>query len=183
MIGHSKMKLTLDQKLLSDISAARALFELYGHALRQQPQLLRLHFLYSKAIDATQNLMQKMGVTTACAACAGDGSGSCCFEGIEDGYDHILLLINLLMGCTIPDFREVLGGCFFVGKNGCKLRARYYFCAHYLCPALQTALGPTTKQDLLSAVGRELAVCWELERTLREWHRRKFATVQTILEF
>jgi hypothetical protein len=160
---------TQDQKILIDISRARTLFERLRHVLGQQPEWFRLLSRCGEAIDATQGLMQKMGVTAACTVCAGQGLGSCCFEGIEEGYDPVLLLINLLAGADLPDAREIPGSCFFVGREGCKLRARYYFCLHYFCPTLQEELGPVTKQELLRAVGRELASCWELERALRAW--------------
>jgi hypothetical protein len=167
MIRHSPMKLTQEQRLRSEISMARVLFERCRDALGHQPELLRLLSLYGEAIGETQVLMQRLSVSAACMDCAKQGAGSCCFEGIESGYDHMLLLINLLMGCTIPDFRDVPDSCFFVGKTGCKLQARYYFCVNYLCPALQAALEPNAKRRLLSTVGKELAAGMELERALR----------------
>jgi hypothetical protein len=176
------MKPTLDGNLISEIRMARALFERFGRALRQRPEMLRLLSLYAEAIDAAQDLMRETGVTTACTVCARKGAGSCCFEGIEAGYDHVLLLINLLLGGTVPDFREVSGSCFFVGKEGCKLRARYYYCVHYLCPTLQGDLGPVTKQQLLCTVGKELAACWELEQAIREWRRKESAAAPMMLK-
>jgi hypothetical protein len=167
------MKLTQEQRLQREISTARALFERFRYGLGHEPKLLRLFSSYGEAIGATQMLMQQVSVTTACTDCAKQGGGSCCFEGIESGYDYILFLINLLMGCSIPDFREVPGSCFFVGKTGCKLQARYYFCVHYLCPALQAALGPGAERELMSIVGKELAAGWELERALREFFGKK----------
>ena len=163
------MKSTRDQQLLHEIGAARALFDCFGPTLCRQPELVRLLSLYRRSISETQSVMSREGVTSACALCARDAAGSCCFEGIEAGYDPILLLINLLMGSTLPHSREAPESCFFVGEAGCKLQARYYFCVHYLCPALQGSLGPDAKQALLKTVGKELAAGWELECALREW--------------
>ena len=173
MTRHFAMNPTPEEKLQGEIRTARTLFEHCGCALSNQPELLHLLSLYDKAIGETQDLMLQMGVSSACADCAGQGPGSCCFEGIESGYDHILLLINLLMGCAVPDSRRVSESCFFVGKNGCTLRARYYYCVSYLCPALQAALGPGAKDELADAVGRELAAGFELEGVLRQWLRKK----------
>jgi hypothetical protein len=167
------MKSTLEQQLLQEISSARALFDRFGLALHREPALLRLLSLYRRASNDTHLVMHHKGVIAACTVCALEGPGSCCFEGIEAGYDPILLLINLLMGSTLPDSRETPDSCFFVGAEGCKLRARYYYCLHYLCPALQTSLGPNAKQELLNTVGKELAAGWELEQALREWLCRK----------
>jgi len=174
-VGYFPMKSTRDQKLLHEISTARDLVARFGLVLRRQPELGRLLARYRSAIDETQNQMHQKGVAAACTACAIVGPGSCCFEGIEAGYDHILLLINLLMGCTLPDSREAPGTCFFVGTEGCKLQARYYFCLHYLCPALQTSLRSEASIKLLSTVGKELAVGWEVEQALRGWLHKSSA--------
>jgi hypothetical protein len=176
------MKLTQEQRLQSEISTARMLFERCRHALGHQPELLRLLSLYGEAIGETQALMQRVSVTEACTDCAQQVAGSCCFEGIESGYDHMLLLINLLMGCTIPEFREVPDSCFFVGKTGCKLQARYYYCVHYLCPALQAALEPNAKHRLLSLVAKELAAGLELERALRGFFHKKAVESEFVID-
>jgi hypothetical protein len=169
MIRHCAMELNQDQRLKRQIGTARTLFEHCRNAFEQQPELLPLLSAYSAAIGGTQMLMRRLKVTAACTDCAKQGAGSCCFEGIESGYDSVLLLINLLMGCDIPDSREVPGSCFFVGERGCKLQARYYYCLHYLCPALQAALGPDAISELLSILGKELAAGWELERALHRF--------------
>jgi hypothetical protein len=163
------MELTRDQRLQREISKARKLFERCRDAVGQEPGLLRLLSGYSLAIGETQKLMRQLNVGAACTDCAKKEAGGCCYEGIESGYNSVLLLINLLMGCEIPDFQEVPGSCFFVGERGCKLEARYYYCLHYLCPALQDALGPDAIGDLLGVLGRELAAGWELERALQRF--------------
>ena len=157
----------MDQRIGCEIEAAKALFEDFAKTLCERSTLRRLLSSYDQAIEETQKLMQRAGVNAACTACAAQEAGSCCFEGIETGYDRILLLVNLLLGCPLPDYREVPGSCLFVGKNGCRLRARYYFCVHYLCPVLQVRLDSAAKEALRSAVGKELAAGWELERAIR----------------
>jgi hypothetical protein len=173
MIEHFQIPSTRDWKLLREISKAGGLFDRFESALRRHLEIRRLLTCYRNAIEATQARMLQEGVAAMCKHCATKGPGSCCFEGIEDGYDHILLLINLLMGCIPPDNRENPEACFFVGEDGCKLRCRYYFCLHYLCPELQTTLGSEAKQELLKVVGKELQAGWKLEQTLREWLRRQ----------
>jgi hypothetical protein len=175
MVGHVPMKARAEQKLRHEINTAKALFEHLGPALRRQPEWRRLLTSYRRAIDETQALMHRQGVAAACTVCATEGPGSCCFEGIETGYDRILLLINLLMGCSLPDSREAPESCFFVGEQGCRLRGRYYYCLHYLCPALQTSLGSDPREQLRITVAKELAAGWELEQKLREWLRKEAA--------
>jgi hypothetical protein len=163
--------MTPEQRLHHEIDEAKALFERSTQALVEQPTLRALLAAYRNAIEEVQNLMRQGGVTAACTLCAEQEQGGCCFEGIETAYDRIILLINLLMGCTLPDRREVPGSCFFVGAEGCKLSARYYFCVHYLCSVLRTTLGTVAKDELLSSVAGELAAGWELEQALREYFR------------
>jgi hypothetical protein len=163
--------MTPEQRLLHEINEAKALFERSWKALGEQPVLCALLAAYRNAIEEVQNLMRQGGVTAACTLCAKQTQGGCCFDGIETAYDRILLLINLLMGCTLPDRREVPQSCLFVGTEGCKLSARYYFCVHYLCPILLTTLGPVAKDELLSSVAGELAAGWELEQAIREYFR------------
>lgn len=158
-----------EERILEDIKKARSLYAVYGEALERDAGLNALVAAYREGILKTAASMREMGVVGGCTVCATEGAGSCCFQGIEDGYDHMLLLINLLLGCDIPNSREILENCFFVGEKGCKLIARYYFCIHYLCPDLQELLGQSRCKDLLSAVGEELSAGWELEQALHQW--------------
>lgn len=165
----------MDQRIGSEIAAARALFKGFGKSLGQRSTVCRLLSAYDQAIEKTQELMRRSGVRAACTVCAAQEGGSCCFEGIESGYDRILLLVNLLLNCPLPDDREVSGTCLFVGKNGCRLRARYYFCVHYFCPTLETRLDAATREALRGAVGRELAAGWEVECAIRSCLREGIA--------
>lgn len=149
------------------IARARALFALHGESLSDDPGIGRLLAAYREAIARTGELMRESGVCAACARCAGFGHGSCCFQGIENEYDSILLLVNLLLGCSLPDEPAVPESCFFLGEEGCRLPARYYFCVNYLCPDLQESLDPEVVRRLLHAVGRELSAGWEVEHALR----------------
>lgn len=153
------------------ISQAESLYARCGPAAGQVPQIRALLTRYGAAIAETRALMQRLGITAWCAACALEGFGSCCFSGVENQYDPLLLLVNLLLGCQLPAAQEIPGKCFFVGPYGCKLLARHYYCLRYLCPELLAYLGPSGSQAICAAVGAELSVGWELEQTLRQWQR------------
>lgn len=122
---------------------------------------------YRNAASLTFEQMDRAGVIRACSACAAGSGGSCCFQGVEEWYDDILLLINLLLGVVLPETREVPDGCFFVGQKGCRLLARHAFCVNYLCPALNEVLDPAERTKLFSISGNELLCGWELEKNLR----------------
>ncbi|MHC1745411.1 MAG: hypothetical protein AB9873_20620 [Syntrophobacteraceae bacterium] len=149
------------------VEHAKRLYDRFGPGLQSDPEISALVTAYAGAIARSGARMLDMGVVETCTDCATKGPGSCCFPGIESGYDPVLLLINRLMGCPLPDAREVETSCFFVGPTGCKLKGRYYFCLQYLCPRLEKLLGPLRAHDLLSNIGEELAAGWRLEQAVR----------------
>jgi hypothetical protein len=150
--------------ITQEINRARALYDAYGSALREDDRVHELLGNYREAIARSYRAMDEEGVLAACAQCARGSSGSCCFEGVEDWYDPVLLLINLLLGVPLPSRREMPNACFFVGPGGCKLRGRYAFCVNFLCPKLNT---PAKSGKLSRSGGQELLCGWELEREIR----------------
>ncbi|GKT09809.1 hypothetical protein [Desulforhabdus sp. TSK] len=157
------------QIIEGEVHEALRLHERFGEALFHADEIRGLLENYRKAIARTSSLMLRNGVVEGCTVCAAQPRGSCCFSGIEEGFDEVLLLINLLLGKELPDAPELPESCYFVGKYGCKLAAKSYFCLHYLCPGLQEALGPAGCRDLLRVVGEELSAGWELEQAVRRW--------------
>lgn len=156
-----------------EIARARLLHEQFGAELMADSGVLELIEKYRDAIDRTAMTMQTMGIDRACALCAADVPGGCCFPGIAEGYDHLLLLINLLYGHPLPDTAELAECCMFVGEKGCMLLARYYYCVQFLCPRLHEMLDPGDVKALLCLVGDEIHAGWELERLLRAWLRNR----------
>jgi hypothetical protein len=147
-----------------EISKAKAFCDAYGSALREDQRVQKLLDDYRKAIARTAEAMAEEGVLEACSQCARGPSGSCCFEGVEEWYDPVLLLINLLLYVPLPSQREIPKACFFVGQEGCKLRGRYAFCVNFLCPKLKMGM---KHGKLLCATGEELLCGWELEKEIR----------------
>jgi hypothetical protein len=155
-----------------EIDKAKWLYAHYGEALTDQKVLGALFYRYLNAIRKTQEAMKQLRVVETCSACACEGSGSCCFQGVEEWYDHVLLLMNLVLGRQIPELREVPGGCLFVGSRGCKIIARHSFCVNYLCPTLKDSISTVPMERLLSLSGDELFQAWELEKSIRGWLQR-----------
>ena len=147
---------------------ARRLFRLWAPQLGQETWLGELLDRYRQTIGQTGEMMDHLGVTAACGHCALKGAGSCCFPGVENNYDQVLLLINFLLGYPPPETGEIKGKCLFVGKTGCKLLARHYYCQRFLCEELKAELGEAAVQRLNEIVMQEIVVGWEVERALRE---------------
>ena len=147
-----------------EINKAKAFCDAYGSALREDQRVQELIEDYRKAIARTYEAMAEEGILKACSQCAQGPSGSCCFEGVEDWYDPVLLLINLLLDVPLPSQREIPKACFFVGQGGCKLLGRYAFFVNFLCPKISAEM---KNGKLHRASGEELLCGWELEKELR----------------
>ena len=148
---------------------AKTLYNRYSGNLSEDRTVNDCLTAYRKNIDATNSMMRHADIVKTCSACATEKAGSCCMHDVEEWYDPILLLINLLMGVEFPDFREIPGHCIFVGSHGCKLMARYSFCVNYLCPTLQDLLGPSQTRDIMVVAGQELFSGWIAEKTILDW--------------
>jgi len=128
---------------------------------------------YRRAIRNTWACMERENVTKACAECAARAPGSCCFCGVEEWYDPLLLLINILLGLELPLSREVPECCLFLGPGGCRLLARHSFCVNYLCPDLKARIKAEPVSRLGAIAGEEISCGWELEQAVHDWLRRK----------
>ncbi len=112
------------------ISVAIELRDRFGEELMRRfgAELLRLE----RAVDDTREYMRSVGISETCRVCAME-TGSCCKRWVEEEYDEVVLLINLLLGVDLPEERYREDLCFFCGENGCVLKAREGFCVTYLC--------------------------------------------------
>lgn len=150
------------------IEQALDLFQTCGDSLRQDPSI---HDLLRKLRDCIENTNQSMlslGVVTACKNCEEKEGGSCCGAGIENNYDPILLLINLLLGCSLQNHEPIANSCYFLGKKGCKLTARHVICVNYICEKLQRKL---TKEELIglqTSAGEELDTLFFLHEAIKK---------------
>ena len=150
------------------IALAEYLWKEHGRDLTADSEIDRLLGLYRKEISKSCELMKKFGVVTECAICATQvPAGGCCGAGVEDWYDEFVLLLNLLLGRKIPTERLGKKDCLFLGPTGCQLLARHHFCVNYLCSRITDLLSPAELLDLRAHSGKELFLCWELERILR----------------
>ncbi|MEA3385581.1 MAG: hypothetical protein U9Q89_03920 [Thermodesulfobacteriota bacterium] len=157
-------ELSIEEK----IALAESLWEKYGKDLAADSEIDRLLGLYRKEISKSYELMEKFGVVTECAMCATHvPGGGCCGAGIEDWYDKFVLLLNLLLGREIPSERLGKKDCLFLGPTGCQLFARHHFCINYLCSRITDLLSPAELTALRAQSGKELFLCWQLERILR----------------
>jgi len=158
-----------DHPIEEKISSAIALHENIGRRLLEQRDIRRLLEGYETAIEETWRVMEEVGVVSICTACATRDGGSCCGRGIENRFDEVLLLINLLMGSPLPLKPWDETGCWFLGKTGCRIKARHTICVNYLCPRLTMVLEKKDLSRLQEAIGQEVALGFLLEDAIKKW--------------
>lgn len=149
------------------IERAKRLFETYGEHLLRDEELSSLLRELSDAIEDTRDFMRRIGLTEICRRCAFE-IGSCCKRWVEDEYDEIILLINLLMGVELPKKRYRENLCFFCGENGCRLKAREVICVNFLCDRAKEGIGFENEVELQRIEGRELELCFRAREKVRE---------------
>ena len=155
------------KEIRAAIREANEFYVRFGETMLADARIMELLEKYRNAIAETQEKMKQSGVVRTCTICAVEEKGGCCFNGVEEWYDALLLFINLLMGVRLPDSREIPKGCLFVGENGCRLIARFHFCINYLCHKLKDRLDPSQRKKLMAVAGREILCGIELENTIR----------------
>jgi hypothetical protein len=129
---------------------------LYGARLREDEVVDRLLGELRAFVAASRESMIAAGLVEACRACEEEEGGSCCGCGMEDHYDGVLLLINLLLGVIIEPERRDEQSCPFLGSAGCRLAARDHVCVNYLCVKVSEFLLPSAVAEMRRCQGREL---------------------------
>ena len=150
------------------IEQAFNLLETRGSSLKEDPSIQALLKKLRTCIGNTNRSMLALGVVAECKNCEEKEGGSCCGAGIENKYDAVLLLINLLLGGSLEKYAVEGNSCFFLGKNGCSLTARHVLCVNYICDKLQKKL---TRQELIAlqtCAGEELNTLFILHETIKK---------------
>ncbi len=156
---------------------AEELYRKYGKILLQDDEIRNLLNKLNFAIEKTWDFMRKIGVTEVCRQCALE-TGSCCKRWVENEHDEYILLINLLLGVKLPRERYKEDGCFFVGPNGCRIRAREVICVTFLCDRVKEKIGERNEIELQKIAGEELETCFILQEKIK----RKLSSLDNKLE-
>jgi hypothetical protein len=150
------------------ISLARQLFASRGEALKSDSRIGGLLSILRENLEASREAMVTLGIVAACARCDEiSPEGSCCSRGLENKYDSILLLINLMLGSDLPDARSRSDSCHFLGPRGCLLAARNMLCIDYLCPAVEQELGVERLMKIQSVSGAEIETIFLLGEEIK----------------
>ncbi|MBW1980466.1 MAG: hypothetical protein JRJ12_04545 [Deltaproteobacteria bacterium] len=173
--------LSIQQK----VQRARLLCQVWSKRLLQENSIRTLLETLQQNLHASRQTMRQVGLVEICKRCEELEGGSCCGKGIENRYNEILLLINLLLGCQLSDEQHRADSCFFLGPRGCTLLARHVLCVNYLCQAARQELSAQALHSLQHSAGVELETTFLLHEKIKEYIRRSqlAQTIATITDF
>jgi hypothetical protein len=159
--------LSIQSPVERKIAWANQAFDILGERLEADPEVAALLKRLEGALLASQEAMERAGITALCRICEEEDGGSCCGAGIENRYDAVLLLINRLLGVALPDSRRVgKTSCFFLGDEGCLLDARQVICVNYICDIIQMKIEPAELNALREEEGRALDATFLLHKRI-----------------
>jgi len=146
---------------------AQRLFAAHGKRLLalavMQRHLETLHLLQKEV----SRCMAESAMPEYCRSCAtASFSGGCCSRAMAEENDAVLLLLNLLSGCTVEVQRDDGIECLFLGSAGCTLRFKPFFCLNYLCRQLRHKMDQAELRELEKASGRLLQEQFAAEQFL-----------------
>ena len=139
-----------------------------GDKLSHDPDVAHLVNNLKKAILESRSAMSEAGLLSICRKCEMEEGGSCCGSGLEKRYSAGLLLINLLLGTSLPTTRYDENSCYFLGEEGCLLKARHAICVSYICSKISHQLNPTFLSALREKEGVELEALFRLNERIKQ---------------
>lgn len=131
------------------------------------PILRSLALLTGMAKDLS-NQMSAMDFGHVCSNCAAKPTGGCCGKDFVNGNDTIQLLMNLMAGVPVSFCQGNDKECLFLGKSGCTLSFKPFFCLNYDCQSIKDCASAdgSGRYDLMR--GTLLREQWRLEQLLME---------------
>ncbi len=153
--------------ILEKIQLAKDLYSKFKLPLKSNPEVKILFSEVERLIARSKRMMAEMGVNDLCRSCEEEEGGSCCGAGIENRYDVVLLLLNLLAGVILPISRYDKNSCFFLGPEGCQLKIRHTLCVNFLCSKIEDNLSLDQLVWLQMVLGEEMEKSFVLYETVK----------------
>ena len=154
------------------IKLARALHAEWGYELRRDLSIRELLGKLEESLETSREAMLAYGTVEACKRRDEEEGGSCCGAGLENKFDKFLLLMNLLLGVSLPDHRCRPNSCHLLAAQGCVLKVRLVLCVDFLCPKIVDALTIDERIKLQKISGEELVTGFLLYDAVKKFMRR-----------
>jgi hypothetical protein len=167
-VYHVAYRLHFEKGILHTIDAALGLEKTLSPILSEDERFKSLLESLRQSIKATHKEMVAVRMVNECADCAVTDEGTCCTKRTHLKYDKILLLINLLLGTSLPRRAELPGTCHFLTEQGCSLTARHVICVNFLCRRLREKIEHWKLVRVQEVAGEELTTLFMLEEYLKK---------------
>jgi len=158
----------MGQEIIKRIEHANKLYDQYAKTIFNDEIARKTIADLEQIIEKRRLHMFLCGITELCKKCDVEEGGSCCGKGIEERYDEWLLLINLLLGCSLPRQRYEANSCFFLGKKGCLLKALHVICINYLCRNIEENVSRNELLQLRDMEGDMIVAIFGLHEYLKK---------------
>jgi hypothetical protein len=162
----------LDAPVEAKTAWAEACFERERTRLLGDQSLPPLLKALRNAAHRSREHMFRTGIVECCRGCEEKEGGSCCGAGLEKYYSGTLLLVNLLLGVTLPQQRDDPSSCFFLSSTGCRLLARHVLCINYVCKKITSRITPDQLAALREAEGEEILLLFQVNEKLKKLVKR-----------
>ena len=129
---------------------------LHGARLGEDEVVRRLLAELRPHLAASREAMVAAGLVEGCRVCEEEEGGSCCGRGMEDHYDGVLLLVNLMLSAAVERERRDEESCLFLDSAGCRLLARDHICVNYLCAKARERISDPALAEMRRRQGLEL---------------------------
>ena len=163
---------SLERPIEDKMAWAKATFLGERNRLLADRNLVELLEALKAAIHRSHENMLRTGIVDLCRHCEEKEGGSCCGAGLEKHFSGILLLMNLLLGVTLPQEREEPSSCFFLSPTGCRLLARHVLCINYVCNKITSRIKPDQLAALREAEGAEFLLLFRVNEKLKKLVKR-----------
>jgi len=153
------------------IRLAQRLHHQWGNVLTNEPHIRDLLIELENCLRNSRQAMLDFGIVEACTRCDEEEGGSCCGVALENKFDTYLLLINLLLGVTLPEHHLRPGNCYLLTDTGCLLKSRLVLCVDFLCEKITNGLSRDELLRLQNISGSELLTGFRLYDAVKKFIR------------
>ena len=153
------------------IILARHMYDSWSDQLRREPHLHELIEKLEGCLENSRAAMLELGIVETCKHCDEEEGGSCCGDGLENKFDTFLLLLNLLLGVSLPEKHRRPESCYLLADKGCTLKVRLVLCVDFLCPKILNTISHGDLIRLQQVSGDELTTGFMLYDALKRFVR------------
>jgi len=164
----------LDQGLSiqEKIKLAQNFYLLWKDTIRKQSHINSLLIDLERCLRVSRESMLELKIVEICRRCDEEEGGSCCGAGMENKFDTFLLLVNLLLGVTLPTHHLRADSCYLLTDKGCTLKVRLVLCVDFLCDKILDALSVEDLLRLQKISGEELVTGFRLYDAVKQFMRQ-----------